>query len=215
LRSVKRRSLGLPLSARSLLESIACAADLFNRDRGEPRDSTPPTPPYVRVRIRRFRDGSPRGPDFRLAFRQRKASPLPGSFRASPYPPLNSSAEADWLAHGLRESRALLITITVRAFIRFRTNMPSADFCCRIKAPCDAFSHEFATRNRSPEVSSTAFRTQPPNLQPVPLMDMRFAINCSLARHRMPPIRFLYIGSYVCSTLPSDPPSPERPCASL
>jgi alpha-amylase/alpha-mannosidase (GH57 family) len=38
--------------------------------------------------------------------------------------------------------------------------MPSADFCCGIKAPCDAFSHEFATRNRSPEVSSTAFRKE-------------------------------------------------------
>src|SRR5271167_4244081 len=25
-----------------------------NRDRGEPRGSSPPTPPYVRVRIRRF-----------------------------------------------------------------------------------------------------------------------------------------------------------------
>src|SRR5206468_12646246 len=25
-----------------------------NRDRGEPRSSSPPTPPYVRVRIRRF-----------------------------------------------------------------------------------------------------------------------------------------------------------------
>src|SRR6266567_953726 len=25
-----------------------------NRDRGEPRGSAPPTPPYVRVRIRRF-----------------------------------------------------------------------------------------------------------------------------------------------------------------
>src|SRR6266567_7438767 len=25
-----------------------------DRDRGEPRDSSPPTPPYVRVRIRRF-----------------------------------------------------------------------------------------------------------------------------------------------------------------
>jgi hypothetical protein len=27
---------------------------LFNRDRGESRDSSPPTPPYIRVRIRRF-----------------------------------------------------------------------------------------------------------------------------------------------------------------
>ena len=179
----------------------------MNRDRGKPRGSSPPTPPYVRVRIRRFRDGSPCGPDVRLAFRHREASPLPGSFRASPYPPLDSSAEADWLAHGHHESRALLPTITVRAFIRCRTNMPSADFCCGIKAPCDAFSHEFATPSRSPEVSSTAFRTQPPDLQPVPLMDLDFVVICQLVRHRMPQIRFLYIGSYVCSTLPPDPTS--------
>ena len=115
----------------------------------------------------------------------------------------------------IHESRALLPTITVRAFVRCRTNMPSADFCRGVKAPCDAFSHEFATHSRSPEVSSTAFRTQPPNLQPVPLMDMRFAVTCPLARHRMPLIRFLYIGSYVCSTLLSDPASQRRPCASL
>jgi hypothetical protein len=144
-----------------------------------------------------------------------EASPLPGSFRASPYPPLASSAEADWLAHGLHESRALLPTITVRAFVRCRTTMPSADFCCGIKAPCDALSHGSATHSRSPEVSSTAFRTQPPNLQPAPLMDMDFVVSCQLVQHRMPLIRFLYIGSHVCSTLLSDPPSPERPCASL
>jgi hypothetical protein len=107
----------------------------------------------------------------------------------------------------IHESRALLPTITVRAFIRYRTTMPSADFCCQIKAPYDAFSHDFATHSRSPEVSSTTFRTQPPNLQPAPLMDMGFAVIGPLARHRMPQIRFLYIGSYVCSTLPPDPTS--------
>jgi hypothetical protein len=32
-------------------------------------------------------------------FSPMEASPLPGSFRASPYPPMASSAEADWLAH--------------------------------------------------------------------------------------------------------------------
>src|SRR3989441_8942657 len=144
-----------------------------------------------------------------------EASPLPGAFRASPYPPLASSAEADCLAHGLHESRALLFTITVRAFIRCRTNMPSADFCCEIKAPCDAFSHDSATHSRSPEVSSAAFRTQPPNLQPAPLMDMGFAVICLLARRRMPLIRFLYIGSRVCSPLLSDPLSPKCPFASL
>src|ERR1017187_9695469 len=113
------------------------------------------------------------------------------------------------------ESRALLPTITVRAFIRCPTTMPSADFCYEVKAPCDAFSHVSATHSRSPEVSSTAFRTQPPDLQPVPLMDMDFTVTCPLVRHRMPQIRFLYIGSHVCSALLSDPASRRRPCASL
>jgi hypothetical protein len=49
----------------------------------------------------------------------------------------------------------------------------------------------------------------------VSLMDMGFAVISQFARHRMPLIRFLYIGSRLCSTLPSDPPSPEHPCASL
>src|SRR5439155_12416156 len=144
-----------------------------------------------------------------------EASPLPGSFRASPYPPLASSAEADWLAHGLHESRALLFTITVRAFIRCRTTSPSADFCRPVRRNRFHLSLDSETNGRSPEVSSAAFRTQPPNLQPAPLMDMGFAVICLLARRRMPLIRFLYIGSYVCSTLLSDPLSPKCPCASL
>ena len=93
--------------------------------------------------------------------------------------------------------------------------MPADDFCYALKEPYGAFSHESVTRSRSPEVISTAFRTQPADLQPVPLMDMGFAVSCPLARHRMPLIRFLYIGSYVCSTLLSDPASRRRRCASL
>jgi len=46
-------------------------------------------------------------------------------------------------------------------------------------------------------------------------MDMGFVVIGQLARHRMPQIRFLYIGSHVCSTLLSDPASRRRPCASL
>jgi hypothetical protein len=107
----------------------------------------------------------------------------------------------------IHEIRALLLTITVRAFVRWRTNMPSADFCCGVKVPRGTFSHCSVTRSRSPEVSSTAFSPQPPDLQPAPLMDMGFAVIGQLARRRMPQIRFLYIGSYVCSTLPSDPTS--------
>src|SRR5207249_9526855 len=124
-----------------------------------------------------------------------EVSPLPGSCRASPYPPLASSAEADWLAHDLYDLRVLLLTITVQAFVRCRTTMPSADFCYGVKAPRGAFSHDFATRSRSPEVSSIAFSAQPPNLQPASLMDMGFVVICQLARRRMPPIRFLFIGS--------------------
>ena len=113
------------------------------------------------------------------------------------------------------ESRALLPTITVWAFATRVATMPAADFYYEIKAPCDALSHDSVTHSRSPEVSSTAFRTQPPDLQPAPLMDMGFAVTCPLARHGMPQIRFLYIGSYVCSTLPPEPASRRRPCASL
>ena len=76
-------------------------------------------------------------------------------------------------------------------------------------------SPDSGTNGRSPEVSSTAFRAQPPDLQPVPLMDMDFAVICPLVRHRMPHIRFLFIGSRLCSTLLSDPASRRRPCASL
>src|SRR5215472_9053847 len=104
---------------------------------------------------------------------------------------------------------------TVWAFIRRRTTTPAADLCRPVRMDRSTLSPDSGTNARSPEVSSTAFRTQPPDLQPVPLMDMGFAIICPLARHRMPLIRFLYIGSHVCSTLLSDPPSPERPCASL
>jgi len=79
-------------------------------------------------------------------------------------------------------------------------------------------SHESVTCHRSPEVSSTAFDAQPPDLPPVSLMDMGFAIICPLARHRRPQIRFLYIGSRLCSALLSGPASRRvlfHPCASL
>ena len=93
---------------------------------------------------------------------------------------------------------------TVRAFIVFSTTTPSADFCRPVRTNHSALSPDSQTNGRSPEVSSTAFRTQPPDLQPVLLMDMDFVVNCQLVQHRMPHIRFLFIGSYFCSALPSD-----------
>src|SRR6516164_5350510 len=56
-----------------------------------------------------------------------------------------------------------------------------ADFCDTIARNCFLPSHDSVTCRRSPEVSSTAFHAQPPDLPPVSLMDMGFAIMGSLA----------------------------------
>ena len=46
-------------------------------------------------------------------------------------------------------------------------------------------------------------------------MDMDFAVSRPLVRPGLPRIRFLFVRSRLCSTLPSDPASRRRPCASL
>src|SRR3982751_4204141 len=46
-------------------------------------------------------------------------------------------------------------------------------------------------------------------------MDRDFATSCPLVRPALPHIRFLFVGSRFCSTLPSDGSSRFRPCASL
>jgi hypothetical protein len=91
------------------------------------------------------------------------------------------------------------------------TTMPTADFCRTIKRNYFLFSPGSGTCDRSPAIRLTAFHAQPPNLQPAPLMDMDFAVIGQLVRRRMPYIRFLSIGSRLCSTLPSDPASRRQP----
>ena len=93
--------------------------------------------------------------------------------------------------------------------------MPAADFCRTVRVNCFTLSPDSGTCSRPPEVSSTAFNAQPPDLQPALLMEMDFAIVGPLVLRRMPPIRFLFIGSRLCSTLLSDSASRRRPCASL
>ncbi len=61
--------------------------------------------------------------------------------------------------------------------------MPAADFCRPVRMDHSFLSPDFRKNGRSPEVSSTAFRTQPPDLQPVPLMDIDVAITCPLVQH--------------------------------
>ncbi len=104
---------------------------------------------------------------------------------------------------------------TVWAFRTPVRTMPAADFCRPVGPDCSGLSLVPQTDDRPPEVSSTAFDAQPPDLQPAPLMDVDFAIICSLVRRRMPPIRFLFIGSRLCSTLLSDPASRRHPCVLL
>ena len=104
---------------------------------------------------------------------------------------------------------------SVWAFAARATTMPAADSCRTIRVDRSTLSPDSGTCSRPPAIRMTAFNAQPPNLQPAPLMDMDFAVIDQLVRHRMPHIRFLSIGSRLCSTLPSDPASRRRPCASL
>jgi len=73
--------------------------------------------------------------------------------------------------------------------------MPSADPRRTVKMYHSILSHDSVTCCGSPEVSSTAFDAQPPDLPPVRLVDMGFAVIGQLAPHCRPPIRFLFIGS--------------------
>jgi len=90
--------------------------------------------------------------------------------------------------------------------------MPSADFCAAFggSPPSRQSDHKGhgRQRRRPPEVSLTAFRTQPPEFTWGALdgYGLRES-HARSSRARPPRIRFLYIGSCVCSTLPSDPTS--------
>jgi hypothetical protein len=87
-----------------------------------------------------------------------------------------SSAEADcWRIHLFESNETTTCDHgSGLHLLKTKATMPSADFCYAIKTPCGEFSRKSATHSRSPEVSSTAFRAQPPDLQPAPLMDMGF-----------------------------------------
>ena len=113
-------------------------------------------------------------------------------------------------------SRAAYLPLpSVWAFAARAATMPAADFCRTLRMDRSTLSPDSGTCSRPPEVSSTVFHAQPPDLQPAPLMDMDFAINSPPVRHRMPRIWFLFIGSHLCSALLSDHASQRRPCASL
>jgi hypothetical protein len=73
--------------------------------------------------------------------------------------------------------------------------MPAADSRPTFRMDRSILSHDAVTCGGSPEVSSTAFDAQPPDLPPVCLVDTGFAVLCQLAHTVGLIIRFLFIGS--------------------
>ena len=164
-----------------------------HRDRGESRDSSPPTPPDIRVRIRRFAglsagDVSRRRRRAQIAESAVSASvPSSGAVRASPFP---AAPKASCLEFGrMADSRSPHLCV-LPAFgpsaKRAPPTMPSADFCAAVRSPCDDLSPNSGTQRRPPEVRPTAFAARPPDLPPRPLMAVDFAITCSLVRPGRP-----------------------------
>src|SRR5437870_3153454 len=64
--------------------------------------------------------------------------------------------------------------------------MPAADSRPTFRMNPSILSHDAVTCGGSPEVSSTAFYAQPPDLPPVCLVETGFAVLCQLAPHRRP-----------------------------
>ena len=194
-------------------------------DIGRRSPAFPVTPPYVRVRIRRFGGLSyppPVNPGSLipgLSTRRFAASDSVTSWTALGASPVSSvgKARSNWVFSrlSLMSSAADSPLLTVQAFIPVGTTMPSADSSRPVRIDHSILRLAAKTDERPPEVSSTAFSARPPDLHPAPLMDRDFANPGSLVRHGLPRIWFLSIGPRLCSTLPSDPASRRRPCASL
>ena len=151
---------------------------------------------------------SPCGPEVRFVFRHKGFAARQVSVSASPSSePVKLSRRLIGWRSATHESDVLLLLLTVWAFLTHVSNTPAADFCGRVRVNYFTLSREYATCHRSPAISSAAFDTRPLDLPPASLMDTDFVVSCQLVRRRRPPIQFLYIGPYLCSTLPSDPTS--------
>src|ERR1700756_1028408 len=143
------------------------------------------------------------------------SAPRSAAIGASPLPPL-SRTRCVFCCAPMSSSPAYSPLLSVQAFRHnHRPTMPSADSCTAINNPCELFSPDSRTPGRPPEVSTAAFTTHPPDLPPQPLMVVDFAIISSLVRLGRPRIWFLFVRSWLCHTLPSDPASGRRPCVSL
>jgi len=195
--------------------------------RGKIHLSSLATPLDMRVRIRRFGGLSYDRATTAWSPRESKKALESARCRAGEFAIRHGpcALPAVWAARSLRTPRLRSSLNLVRPrFHCFHTTDRSRR-CSHIQdfAAPTAFGTPRSSRasracRRSPEVSSIAFNAQPSDLPPVYLMDMGFAAICPLARYRRPLIRFLFIGSRLCSTLLSGPASRRvlfHLCASL
>src|SRR6202047_3134473 len=116
--------------------------------------------------------------------------PSRGVLGASLLPsPVKASALCSWFFCRLSFIRVLRPTRRSLLFgpSALRPTMPAADSRCTVKMNRSILSHDPVTCGGSPDVSSTAFDAQPPDLPPVCLVDLGFAVLCQLAPHRRPP----------------------------
>src|SRR5215469_13241921 len=93
--------------------------------------------------------------------------------------------------------------------------MPSADFCSAVRRPRGRLSRlagdtAQTSRGKLNRLRCTTAGSTRRALDGYGLRDTSPACPALAPR-----IRFLFIGSHLCSTLPSDPPRGESPCVSL
>ncbi len=199
----------------------------IDRDRWGPHGPHPPTPPCVRVRTRRFNGLEQTDLGARATRPLRAGSSDSGCAVRTSVPSPRAPPDSPGLSHAKGSVSWIFCRIARMSLPSYYpcplfgpssakpTTMPSADFCVAVTCLTTRSVRLSRTQRRSPRVRPTAFPAHPPNLPPRRIDDADFAITGSLVRSGRPRIRFLFIGSQVCSTLPSDPASRRRPCASL
>src|SRR5216684_3899676 len=100
--------------------------ELVDRDRGESHDSSPPTPPYIRVRIRRFDRLSTVGVSRRAGesdsgVRRNGFGPFERRIRASPFLIAAKASDLDIRPHGRFEVSTSKRPSIVQAFSETRS----------------------------------------------------------------------------------------------
>ena len=134
---------------------------------------------------------------------------------APPFNPLRGPFRPSRLSRSRRTPVVSLLSDEWLARQTDAATTPSADFCRPIREPCDQLSLDFGTRRQT---SRGKFQCLPRTTAEFTFCALDGSgLRCLLpARPTLTPqIRFLYVGSRVCSTLLSDNASRRCPCDSL